>query len=62
MAKKLEIKLVRSIICTPEWMRTVVRTLGLKKLNSKVLQPDTPTTWGQINRVPHLLSVKAVEG
>jgi large subunit ribosomal protein L30 len=62
MAKKLEITLVKSIICTPEWMRVVVRTLGLGKLNSKVVQPDTPTTWGQIKRVPHLLAVKAFEG
>ena len=61
MAKKLEIKLVKSIICTPEWMRVVVRTLGLGKLNSKVVQPDTPATWGQIKLVPHLLAVKAVE-
>ncbi len=61
MAKKLEIKLVKSVICCPQWMRTVVRTLGLGKLNSKVLQPDTPATWGQIKRVPHLLAVKPVE-
>ncbi len=61
MAKKLEIKLVRSTICTPEWMRVVVRTLGLKKLNSVKKLPDTPATWGQINQVPHLLSVKSIE-
>lgn len=61
MAKKLEIKLVKSVICCPRWMRTVVRTLGLRKLNATVVQPDSPTTWGQINRVPHLLSVKVVE-
>jgi large subunit ribosomal protein L30 len=61
MAKKLEIKLVKSVICCPEWMRVVVRTLGLRKLNSSTVLPDTPATWGQIKRVPHLLSVKAVE-
>jgi large subunit ribosomal protein L30 len=61
MAKKLEIKLVRSTICTPEWMRVVVRTLGLKKMNQVTRLPDTPATWGQIKQVPHLLSVKSVE-
>lgn len=62
MAKKLEIQLVKSVICCPEWMRTVVRTLGLRKLNGKTLLPDTPATWGQIKQIPHLLSVKVVEG
>ena len=62
MAKKLEIQLVKSVICTPRWQRTVVQTLGLRKINGKVLHPDTPVTWGQIKQIPHLLSVKVVEG
>jgi large subunit ribosomal protein L30 len=61
MAKKLEIELVKSVIACPRWMRTIVRTLGLRKLHSKSVLPDNGSTWGMIKKVPHLVSVKAIE-
>ncbi|CAI6086188.1 50S ribosomal protein L30 [Paenibacillus sp. JJ-100] len=58
---KLEITLVRSLIGRPETQRTTVKTLGLRKVNSKVIQNDNPAIRGMINKVSHLVAVKEVE-
>ncbi|HBU85051.1 50S ribosomal protein L30 [Paenibacillus sp. UMB7766-LJ446] len=58
---KLEITLVRSLIGRPETQRTTVKTLGLRKINSKVVQNDNPAIRGMINKVSHLVAVKEVE-
>ncbi|WP_440113156.1 50S ribosomal protein L30 [Paenibacillus sp. QZ-Y1] len=58
---KLEITLVRSLIGRPETQRTTVKTLGLRKVNSKVVQNDNPAIRGMINKVSHLVAVKEVE-
>ncbi|MBY0369052.1 50S ribosomal protein L30 [bacterium] len=62
MAKKLELQLVRSTICTPQWMRVIVRTLALKKMQQKKIVSDTPAIRGMVARVPHLVSMKEIEG
>ena len=54
---KIEIELVRSTICTPQWMRVIVRTLGIRKMRGKVIQPDNKAIRGMIAKVPHLLKV-----
>lgn len=61
MAKQLEIELVRSVIANPQWMRVVVKTMGLRKLHSKVVRPDSPAVRGMIKKVPHLLKVREIE-
>ena len=62
MSKKIEIELVRSVIGTPQWMRTIVRTLGLgKKINSKRVHTDSPSIRGMVKKVPHLVTVREVE-
>lgn len=58
---KLEITLIRSLIGRPETQRTTVKTLGLRKINSKVVQNDNPAIRGMINKVSHLVAVKEVE-
>ncbi|WJM07749.1 50S ribosomal protein L30 [Paenibacillus sp. PK1-4R] len=58
---KLEITLVRSLIGRPETQRTTVKTLGLRKINSKVVQNDNPAIRGMINKVSHLVAVKELE-
>jgi large subunit ribosomal protein L30 len=61
--KKLEVELVRSVNGTPQWMRIIVRTLGLRKLRDKVVQPDNGAIRGMINKVPHLVEIReAPEG
>ena len=59
--KKLQIKLVRSVIGRPEKHKRVVRTLGLRKLNKTVIRDDTPSIRGMINKVIHLLEVKEIQ-
>jgi large subunit ribosomal protein L30 len=61
MERKIEIKLVRSIAGTPQWMRVVVRTLGLRKLNSSRVLTDNGSIRGMVKRVPHLVSLREVQ-
>jgi large subunit ribosomal protein L30 len=57
MAGTIKIKLVRSPICTPEKHKSIVRSLGLKKLNRVVERPDTPVFRGMVAKIPHLLEI-----
>jgi large subunit ribosomal protein L30 len=57
MEGKIRIKLVRSTICTPEKHKSIVRALGLRKLNQVVEKPDTPAFRGFVKKVPHLLQL-----
>jgi len=57
---KLKITLVRSVIGRPETQRRTVRSLGLRKLNSFSILPDSPTIRGQIHKVEHLVKVEEV--
>lgn len=57
---KLKITLVRSLIGRPETQRLTVRTLGLTKLNSEVIQTDNPQIRGMINKISHLVRVEKV--
>ena len=54
---KIKIKLIGSVICTPEKHKVIVRSLGLKKLNHTVVRPDTPGFRGMVLKVPHLLAI-----
>jgi large subunit ribosomal protein L30 len=53
----IKIKLIRSPICTPAKHKTIVRSLGLRKMNQVVERPDTPGFRGMVKKVPHLLAV-----
>jgi large subunit ribosomal protein L30 len=59
--KKVQVKLVKSVIATPQWMRTIVRTLGLRKLNDKNVVTDTGAIRGMVRRVPHLVELTEVK-
>jgi large subunit ribosomal protein L30 len=60
MGDMIRIKLVRSVICTPQKHKVIVRSLGLRKLNQIVEKPDTAGFRGMVKKVPHLLEL--VEG
>jgi large subunit ribosomal protein L30 len=60
MGDMIRIKLVRSVICTPQKHKVIVRSLGLRKLNQIVSKPDTAGFRGMVKKVPHLLEL--VEG
>jgi large subunit ribosomal protein L30 len=59
---KIEITLVRSLIGRPQDQRATVKTLGLRKINKKVVHNDNPAIRGMINKVSHLVSVTEIEG
>lgn len=56
----LKITLVKSIIGRPNSQRKTVRSLGLRKLNSFSILPDSPTIRAQIHKVCHLVKVEEV--
>ncbi len=59
-AKQLKVTLVKSTIgCLKDQQATIV-ALGLKKLNSSVIQPDNACTRGKIFKVKHLVTVEEV--
>lgn len=59
--KMITIKLVRSVICTPQKHKNIVKSLGLHKINRTVERPDTPGFRGMVKKVPHLLEIVGEE-
>ena len=55
--KMIRIKWVRSGIGFTYHQKTIVRSLGLNKLNHTVVRPDTPQIRGIVAAVPHLLEI-----
>lgn len=61
MAKKLQIKYVKSTIGYKQNQKDTIRALGFRKLNQTVEHEDTAAIRGMINRVSHLVVVEEVE-
>lgn len=61
MAKQLKITLVKSVIGYDKSQRETVKSLGLRKLNSSVIQMDTPDIRGKANKIAHLVKVEEIE-
>ena len=55
--KTIRIKWVRSGIGFTHHQKTIVRSLGLKRLNQIVVRPDTPQIRGIVAAVSHLLAI-----
>jgi large subunit ribosomal protein L30 len=55
--KTIRIQYYRSSIATPETHKTIVRSIGLTKLNQIVERPDSPSMRGVVAKVPHLLRI-----
>ena len=60
MAGAFKITLIRSVIGRAEKHRRIVRSLGLRKLNSTVVLRDTPSARGMINKISHLLRIEEI--
>ena len=56
-SQKIRIQYYRSFIAAPEKHKTIVRSLGLRKLNQVVERPDTEAMRGAVAKVPHLLRI-----
>ncbi len=54
---KIRIQYYRSFIAAPKTHKTIVRSLGLRKLNQIVERPDTDAMRGVVAKVPHLLRI-----
>jgi len=57
----LKITLVRSTIGTKPKQRQTAEALGLRKLNSFVVQKNNPAIRGMIFRIKHLIKVEEVK-
>ncbi len=57
---KIQLKWVRSMICTPVSQRKVVKGLGFTRLNQVIERPDTAAIRGMVKKIPHLVEI--VEG
>jgi large subunit ribosomal protein L30 len=53
----IKIKYVRSMICTPEKHKRVVKGLGFTRLNQVVEREDSPSTRGMVAKIPHLVEI-----
>jgi len=61
MAAKVEIRLARSVIGSLPAQRKTVRSLGLRKIGSSVVQEYTPAIQGRVRTVAHLVTVKEIK-
>jgi large subunit ribosomal protein L30 len=55
--KKIRLQWVRSMICTPEKQRKVIKGLGFTRLNQVIEREDTPSIRGMVNAIPHLVRI-----
>jgi len=54
---KIKIQYYRSSIGYSTKQKTIVRSLGLKKLNQIVEKSDSPAMRGTVKKIPHLLRI-----
>jgi len=57
VAGKIQLKWVRSAICTPVKHKAVVKGLGFTRLNQVIVRPDTAAIRGMVKKIPHLVEV-----
>ncbi len=57
---QIQLKWVRSMICTPVKHRLVVKGLGFTRLNQVIVRPDTAAIRGMVKKIPHMVAI--VEG
>jgi large subunit ribosomal protein L30 len=57
-AKRITVRLVRSMIGRPEKQRVVLRGMGLTKMQKTVQLLDTPQVRGMLDKVKHLVRVE----
>ncbi len=54
---KIRLQYFRSMICTPEKHKLVIKGLGFTRLNQIVEREDTDSIRGMVKKVPHLVRV-----
>ncbi|HYE25651.1 MAG TPA: 50S ribosomal protein L30 [Clostridia bacterium] len=54
---KIQLKWVRSAICTPTKHKLVIKGLGFTRLNQVIEREDTLSIRGMVAKVPHLVEI-----
>jgi large subunit ribosomal protein L30 len=54
---KIQIKQVRSAICSPIKHKRVIEGLGFTRLNQVIERPNTSAIRGMVKKVPHLVEI-----
>lgn len=54
---KIKIQYYRSSIGYSKKQKTIVKSLGITKLNQTIERPDNPAMRGAVAKVPHLLRI-----
>ena len=57
MAKKLKIKLIKSLSGRHDKHIATAKSLGLTKIGSETTQPDNPQTRGKIEKIRYMIDV-----
>ncbi len=58
---KLQITYSKSAIGYEKSQKATIKALGLRKLNQIIVQEDTPTIRGMLDKVRHLVTVEEVK-
>ena len=58
---KLQVKLVKSLICSKKNQLATAQALGLRKIGDVSLQPDNAATQGKLRVLAHLIETHPVE-
>jgi large subunit ribosomal protein L30 len=53
----IQLKWVRSAICSPVKHKLVIKGLGFTRLNQVIERPDTAAIRGMVAKVPHLVEI-----
>ena len=56
--KEVKITLVKSVIGHPQRQKDTVKSLGLNKIGSSVIQNKTPDIEGKVKKVAHLVTME----
>lgn len=59
-AKKIRVKLVRSLIGRRKEQKRTIKALGLGKIGSQVEKETNPAILGMVNAVSHLVEVEEI--
>jgi large subunit ribosomal protein L30 len=53
----IQIKQVRSAICSPIKHKRVIKGLGFTRLNQVIERPNTSAIRGMVKKIPHLVEI-----
>jgi large subunit ribosomal protein L30 len=54
---RIQLKWVRSAICSPVKHKLVVKGLGFTRLNQVIERPDNAAIRGMVAKIPHLVEI-----